>query len=140
MDKATGIKVFHALLNKIGIMDHKADILDGFGVKSTKDLTEVELATACARLRDMEEAKDAPTREQRQWRSNVLTMLNKLGIYITNNDWSGVNKFLLDKRVAGKFLYEMDIMELKALHRKLHAMVVKKEEKDGERERLEKCN
>lgn len=140
MDKVTGIRVFHALLSKIGIMDSKGDILSAYGVSSTRDLNETQLAEVCARLRDVEDGKDNATKEQRTWRSNVLAMLNKLGIYATNNDWTAVNKFLLDKRIAGKLMYEMDVMELKELHRKLHAMVPKKEAKDRDRERLERMN
>jgi hypothetical protein len=51
---------------------------------------------------------------------------------VDTQDWNAVNAFMLDKRIAGKHLYELSIPELTSLQRKLHAVAenikLKKEE------------
>lgn len=124
------LRRFYALLDKAGMKAHKDDILSGYGVDSVKSLSQAELSELCTRLSHIcAEKVISADKERRIWRSNVLTMLQKIGIYADNQDWSRVNKFLMQPRISGKLLYELSIEELKALHRKLLAIYRKDQER-----------
>ena len=70
--------------------------------------------------------KTKPTTEgERELRSVVLKLLDKLGIHAINDDWSAVNSFLLDPKIAGRLLYELDEQDLGVLIRKLNSIVDK---------------
>ena len=133
MSRTKKISRFHVLLSNLNLRKQKLSILHGFGVDSTKDLSECQLDSAIARLVEIETGK---RKEQpphiRRLRSQVLNHLTKLGIYQDDNDWSRVNSFLMQSRVSGKLLYEMSDAELKALVRKLYAMRKKIDEKRQE--------
>lgn len=120
----------HKLLWKLGALENKADFLKEYGAASTTDLSDDEIDHLIMRLQQSVECKFNNDNEIRLWRSNALTLINKLGIYVTNNDWSNVNKFMLDKRICGKLLYELNVNELKNLCKKLRSVVAKKEEYD----------
>ncbi len=119
MTKSQKIRRFHALLAKTKMMYAKPAMLAGQGVESTKDLTSEQLDTLIDYLLDLVIGKNKDAdKEVRTWRHKVLRMVAECGV--NTNDWNEVNAFLLDKRVAGKHLYEItDIEELKKLHRKL---------------------
>jgi len=127
LDKRRIIQL-HAALNAAQALPFKADMLAAYGVESSKELTAAQADELIGRLNDMQEErkKEAP-KATRKLRSQVLTLINQLGIYADNGDWSKVNQFLLKPKIAGKLLYEMDKAELEALKRKLHAMVRKRE-------------
>lgn len=118
------IRRFHAALSAANLQSQKVNLLSGYGVESTKDLTPEQADELIARLTDIGKSKkkDAP-KPIRQHRSIVMTLINELGIYATNGDWKRVNKFLLNPRIAGKLLYEMDLTELKKLQKKLRVMI-----------------
>lgn len=124
------IRTFHALLANVGIMDQKANILDGYDVDSTKKLTDAQLDEINERLRKMQYAKNEAPRAIRLKRSTVLEQLEVLGVYKHNEPkkWTRVNSYLLNKRIAGKYLYELDETELKALIAKLRAIAKKQAE------------
>lgn len=124
------IRTFHALLANVGIMDQKANILDGYGVKSTKQLSDAQLDEVNARLRTMQQSKNEAPRSLRLKRSTVLEQLEVLGVYKHNDPkkWERVNAYMLNKRIAGKYLYEMDEKELTALAAKLRAIAKKQAE------------
>lgn len=104
-------------------------MLAGYGVESTKDLTNDQLDELIERLNDMQRKRkgEVPKAVRRQ-RSVILTILNKMGIYADNGDWSRVNAFLMQPRIAGKLLYEMNSDELLALARKLRVIQRKQDE------------
>lgn len=129
MSNPAKIKQFHALLSATGLMDMKADILGGCGVESSKDLSDVQITEVINRLQRMKEARYNVPEETRRKRSIILDLLVRLGVYKNNGDWSRVNKYLMQPRIAGKLLYEMDETELDALAKKLRAILKKKEEK-----------
>jgi len=117
----------HRLLYKLGALDSKADMLASYGVTSLTDLSYEQLSELTSRLlKAVNNRYDVPD-NVRKWRSNVLTQLNRCGVYNTNNDWSDVNRFMLNPRIAGKLLYELDLQELQALCVKLRAIADKKE-------------
>ncbi|RME95478.1 MAG: hypothetical protein D6772_13075 [Bacteroidetes bacterium] len=124
------IKRLHAALAGAKMMPYKADMLASYGVESSKNLTVTQAEELIQRLNDMKplDRTEAP-KPVRRLRSTVLTLINSLGIYATNNDWTRVNQFLLNPRIAGKLLYQMNEEELKALARKLRGMIRKRKEK-----------
>ncbi|MDL2315058.1 hypothetical protein LJC16_02235 [Bacteroidales bacterium OttesenSCG-928-C19] len=114
-EKTKLIRQFRAILAKKGLEDIKDDILAQYGVESTKDLTVEQLKEQI----DILNGSDVRP-EVRQWRSNVLTALGKLGIYGSKEDnFIEVNNYLEQPRIAGKILYKMNLSELKACHKKL---------------------
>lgn len=122
-------KGFHVLMHQLGVMNNKEDILGAYGVDSTLELSEAELDELIFRLKQMKISRYEPTPAMRKWRSNALIMINKLGVYADNNDWTRVNRFLLEPRIAGKLLYEMSVTELKALCEKLRIIERKQKQK-----------
>lgn len=123
LDKAL-IKQFHAAMNAANLSAHKRDILAGYGVESSLDLTAKQARECIAYFnREAGKVKDTSDAEVRRQRSIVLTLLNQYGIYVTNNDWGRVNAFLSNPRIAGKLLPMMSIEEMKALQRKLRVMI-----------------
>jgi hypothetical protein len=129
MDTTNQVKAIHALLSQAGIMQSKYEIIAAYGVESTKDLTPEQCSDLIGRLKQILKARIAPSYIVKRWRSNVLAQLNRCGVYVTNNDWSRVNAFLLNPKISGKLLYEMDEQELKTLNRKLRSIAKKAEEK-----------
>ena len=113
---------------KAGLMHSKHDIIGSYGVESTKDLNEEQRADLITRLELILQSRKAPTPIVRRWRSNALVQLERCGVYVTNNDWSRVNAYLLNPKIAGKLLYEMDEQELRVLTRKLRNIAKKAEE------------
>jgi len=117
------IRRLRALWINQGIDKHRDAILEPYGVSSTADLSEAQLEELLA---DYSHKNHKPVDERtRIMRSEVLTILNKLGIYQTNGDWAKVNEYLLDKRIAGKVLYQLNMNELPNLIRKLRSILDK---------------
>ncbi|HSW65207.1 MAG TPA: hypothetical protein VLH56_18145 [Dissulfurispiraceae bacterium] len=120
--------MFHALLARLGLMRSKYDLLAGYGVESTTMLSNVDLDDLIGRLRGMQkESVQASEERLRRLRSQVLTDLNKIGIYSHNGDWDSVNKYMMHPRICGKLLYECNEEELKQLHHKLMSIWQKQE-------------
>jgi hypothetical protein len=124
------IKRFHVLLRSAGIEQSKADILSGYGVESTKDLSEKQLDELIIRLVKMEQTKTVVSPELRKARSVVLNLLTTMGIYDNSGSWTRVNAYLLDKRICGKILYECSLEDLQNLAVKLR-VINKKTTKDA---------
>jgi len=122
--------IVHRLLWKLGAVENKADLLEAYGAKSTTELTDKQIDDLIYRLKLGLLSRTEAPKELRTWRSNALTLLNKCGVYATNSDWSSVNRFMLDKRICGKLLYELTVDELKVLSRKLRSIAEKKETND----------
>lgn len=106
------IRQFHAALAKQGNMSQKENILSGYGVESTLELTVDQLKEVVEQFSSGRQSKpETPaTARIRNLRSDLLTICNKLGIYTTNTDWSMVNNFFL--KHTGKLMYQMDEAEL----------------------------
>lgn len=126
LTKAKKIQMFHVLLGKVNAMKNKQDILSAYGVSSTLDLTDQQLDDVLDRVRTSANNRYTDDPLVRFWRSNVIKMVNKYGID-TNNGWESFNAFMLDSRICGRLLYELDVEEMKVLCRKLHSIVLKKE-------------
>jgi len=118
--KKRKIQVLHALLAHLGLMRSKYDLLASYGVESTTMLSDGDLDELIVRLRGMQQDGDRAADERlRKLRSQVLTDLNKIGIYGHSGDWHRVNAYLQEPKICGKLLYECNEAELKMLHRKL---------------------
>lgn len=136
MDRLRLYKKMHVLLNEIGIESSKTALLEGYGVEHTNQLSDEDLQHLVDRLIRMKEEKDNfQESEKKHWRSVVLTLCNKYGVYVTNNDWTEVNNLLLEKRVGGKLLYEMTKEELQMVALKLRMILAKRQQiQEHERE------
>ena len=132
------IRRLHVLYAKHGLGEEQyraliGELTDGRTV-STKGLTYAEaqylagyITGANAKLRTSVE--EMALRSLKWQRSAVLKRLQQIGVDTT--DWSRVNGFLRQPRIAGKPLYELDSDELAALIPKLEA--IKQKMKENER-------
>lgn len=68
--------------------------------------------------------KSAYEQKVKKARSAVLLRVGRLGINTIDN-WDEVNAFLLSPKIAGKLLYDMSLDEMKALVKKLEAIINK---------------
>jgi len=133
------IRVLRAIWIKLGIDDMRESILEPYGVKSTADLTLDQLNELLRGFSDNNNRNET-SKPVRDMRSRVLVQLQELGVYNNDRNWDHVNNFLLDKRVAGKKLYEMTLSELKALEIKLRSIVAKHLKAVAEADRLKRMN
>lgn len=126
MDRIRLNRTFYALLNGMGIMDRKDEILSGYGVESSKDLTDDQLQQLVHRLKDEQQSRNESRVKTR--RSVILRLLTDIGVYYVIEGepkygcWGRVNAFLSSPKIAGRELYKLSEVELIALERKLRTM------------------
>ena len=131
----------HATLREMHIESAKPHILAGYGVDHTSELSDEELQQLVDRLDEMKAKRyNSQEPELRHWRSVLMNLLNRYGVYATADDWSHVNRFLLDKRVSGKLLYEMSLEEVKQCCVRVRAILRVKSVQKENYERLVKMN
>ncbi len=141
MATSTELARFHVLLDQAGLKKQKANILAGQGVESSKDLTTAQIEAVCLYLQTEAEKRNAATPIIRRHRSNILNLLTGLGFTPSGWDgWQKVNEFLKRPQIAGKLLYECDLDQLKALEKKLYALLRQREEKIKAENRLAQNN
>jgi hypothetical protein len=138
-EKSKKVQELRGAWISLGIDNMRAEIIKPYGVESTKDLTIEQLDELLKRF-SAKYFRTPPDAEGRRLRSIALTLLTKYGVYSNNDDWHSVNRFLMDRRIAGKLMFEMDTDELNALIRKLRVMVADKERKEAETRRLINSN
>ncbi len=127
MDRTKLNRRFHALLGEMGIKDRKEDILSGYGVESSRDLTDEQLRALVDRLEDEKLIRTEGM--VKKHRSVILRLLTDMGVYYVvpgerqNACWARVNAFLASPRIAGRELFRIkDEQELLNLTRKLRSM------------------
>jgi hypothetical protein len=126
MEKSKKVQRLRAIWISQGIDNHREAILEGYGVTSTADLNVAQLDEL---IRNYSAEYHKPVSDDtRNLRSSILTLLTRMGIYTTQDDWAAVNRYLMDKRIAGKLMYQCADDELRILKRKLHNIVRKTEE------------
>lgn len=76
--------------------------------------------------------------ETKRLRSAILKRLQKHGVDTT--DWTRVNTFLVQPRIAGKLLFEMNADEMRRLVAKLEQILRKDAEVRKNEVRLTECN
>lgn len=114
-------RVFHALLAKNMMLSAKGYMLESYGVHSSLELGESALDELIGRLRKIMGEKECDTdKEVRRLRHKCLRIMTEIGVDTT--DWENVNKFVLNPRVCGKHLYDLDESGLRALRLKLYAI------------------
>lgn len=123
------LQQLHLTLLKLKALDCKKSLVGQYGVESSRDLSDKQLDQLINRLEEGASNRYTVDPIIKEWRSNVLVHLTKYGIYTDNNDWARVNEFLMDKRIAGKMLYEMNAAEMRTLCKKLRSMTGKRKEK-----------
>lgn len=134
--KNAKVRRLRAMWIKQGIDQYRGEILSQYGVESTADLSLPQLTELIDQY-----SNQAPASEHvRRQRSIILDLLTKLGVYKDAGDWSAVNAFLMQSRIAGKLLYQMNSDELNVLQRKLRSILVKREEGEVETNRLKLLN
>jgi hypothetical protein len=137
------IRQFHAALATQGMMKQKESILLGYDVEHTTDLTIDQLKEVVASYSTQPTIRKPQievTPEVRAMRSELLTICNKMGIYVTNDDWSRVNAFFQDARIAGKSLNKLTFEELTALVPKMRSILTKHIKAQTEIERKKMMN
>jgi len=135
--KKEKVRKLRALWHKQGIDHLREAILEPYGAKSTSDLTERDLDELIDRFTQKKNRLDE---EVRSWRSVILKQLTQMGIYDNNGDWSRVNRFMMDSRIAGRMLYELSVEELKALSIKLRSISEKMDKSRAEEARMARDN
>lgn len=138
-EKSKKVQELRSAWISLGIDNMRQDIIKPYGVESTKDLT-IEQLDALLKRFSAKYFRTPPDSEGRRLRSIALTLLTKYGVYFNNDDWHRVNRFLMDRRIAGKLMFEMDTNDLNALIRKLRVMVADKERQEAETHRLINSN
>ena len=83
-------------------------------------------------------SKKEAEEEIKKYRSAILHRLQKYGLDTTN--WSVVNAFMSQPKIAGKPLYKMTIDDMKALIPKMESMLAKDAVKQVEAKHLMACN
>lgn len=83
---------------------------------SLKEMTEEEYRACCATLEKMSGRKDRIRRE----RSCCLRLMQRMGV--NTSDWSAVDGFCMNPRIAGKRFSHIGLEELAALQKKLRAI------------------
>jgi hypothetical protein len=122
----------HVELLNAGLDKQKKAFLDGyFGVESSMELTESQLQFAIEKVKEISKKRYQTSPAIRAGRSEVLQWLQRLEIYDNNANWDRVNAFLMDPRICGAFLYELDADQLKQLRNKLMAIYRKQQEKQS---------
>lgn len=110
-------RLFHVLLASLHMMQAKEHLLEAYNVSSTLDLSEQQLDELIAYLKGLQTGKPENVSEDvKTWRHKCLRVMSDI---INTQDWQAVNKFMMDKRIAGKHLYELNLDELKKLQHKL---------------------
>lgn len=129
------IRSFHAALAKQGIIQYKPDIISRYAVNSTTELTIEQLKTLVEEFSDGRRFDDS---RKRALRSELLVLLNKMGIYQTNGDWSRVNNFCM--KHAGKLIYQMSEDELKKARAQFNSILDWYLRKQAETNNLQNLN
>jgi hypothetical protein len=116
------IKQFYVLLGKLKLKEQKESLLSGYNVSSSKNMTAANMKQLISRLLKMQETET--TTGVRKQRSIMLALLTDMGIYncTDKGSWSAVNALMLNPRISGKVMYEMDEAQLKSAILRVRAM------------------
>lgn len=124
--KASRYARFWCLIKQRGFELDKDEIVMQFTDGRTNHLsqmTDAEYLEMCDAIEGRFN-KSAYEQQLKKARSAVLLRVGRLGINTIDN-WDEVNAFLLSPKIAGKLLYDMSLDEMKALVKKLEAIINK---------------
>lgn len=95
---------------------------------SLQDITEMEYKALCGYMQSkIEKPADQAYKELRARRSEVLKMMQKMGV--DTSEWAAVDSYCLNPRIAGKVFRELTVNELNEVKTKLWAIRRKDENK-----------
>lgn len=108
---------FYALLKKLPGADKEQLVYQHSGGRTTslRELSSFEYDVLCINMDKI------ANHRLKTWRSNVLALLNNMGII----GWSRIDALCLDPRIAGKVFSHLDVEELEKLNRKLRSIQAK---------------
>ncbi|KAA6347848.1 hypothetical protein EZS27_004713 [termite gut metagenome] len=113
--------LFYALLKNLKGYDKEDAVYDFTDGRTThlSDLSQTEYQGACRYLQGIADMNA----DRRRAGSKVLNLLTGMGFRTTcKEEWIEIDRFLLDKRIAGKRYRDLSVSELKALLPKLRSM------------------
>lgn len=118
---------FYGLISGKDYIDKDEMVLQFTDGRTThiNEMTNAEFEEMCDTISERNlQDRNSYQEKVRKARSSVLKRVGKLGINTIDN-WDEVNAFLVSPKIAGKFLYEMNLDELNNLIRKLEAILRK---------------
>jgi hypothetical protein len=130
MERKQKNSLVHVLMQKAGVREHKESILEPYGVESVTVLEEAHIDELIERLQRLPELKKTDTpKAVRQLRSTVILAAEAyLNTKISDPEsWGRFNGLLLNKRIAGKMLWELTEDELKTVNKKIRALTKPKQ-------------
>ena len=127
---------FYSLFNRLPYDGDKDDLkkelvleYTGGRTESLKEIKQSEYAALCNRLEQQVPAQPVMNLYRQNLKRKRSEVLHQMQLYgINTSDWSIVNHFCENKRIAGKVFRDLNIEELEALHKKLRAMRKKQED------------
>ncbi len=129
METMNNYRRFYALYRRFDVRGDREDCrkqlvlqYTGGRTDSLREMNEREYRDMCSGLEKMLGDKE----EIRKKRSSCLKLMQMLGV--DTYDWSCVDRYCCDPRIAGKRFAWLDTDELEALSRKLRAILKKKED------------
>ncbi len=111
--------VFQKYSHPNGIEEDKAAVVSSFTQGRTTHLSEMKQTEYAAMCKTLEGQLDYTDQRKKQ-RSICLHLIQGLGI--DTHDWSRINDFCRNPRIAGKPFADITLDELKALANKLRAI------------------
>lgn len=124
-------QLLHMLLVKNHLLHAKEHVLSVYGTDRIRELSEPELDECIERIGRIAEGK-ANDSEIKHWRHLCLRAMSK---FINTQDWNNVNSFMMNKRIAGKHMYECSLDELKNLYRKINKIAEIMKSRDAQMKR-----
>lgn len=136
MNKPRNYANFYVLIKKLPHASKEVlvDAHTGGRTTSLKDMTCLEYESMIRTMRRDIEREE----EKRKARSSLLRLMQKYGVDTT--DWDEINRFCRYKRIAGKEFGRLDIKELKAVAKKMRAILAKGEESSEEQKHERMCS
>lgn len=125
---------FYASFNRLPCVGDREDMKESLvssytngRTTSLREMSEAEYKTMCAALEQKvnPNARALYIQERKRRRSSALHQLQLYGVDTT--DWSKVNAFCAQPRIAGKAFRDLDCEELEALTRKMRAIIRKRD-------------
>lgn len=125
---------FYASFNRLPCVGNREDMKESLVSSYTngrstslREMTEAEYKTMCAALEQKvnPDARALYIQERKRRRSSALHQLQLYGVDTT--DWSKVNAFCEQPRIAGKPFRDLDCEELEALTKKMRAIIRKRD-------------
>ena len=122
-ERGAKVRRINTLMSACRLIPNRTDILALWDARSYDELTDNEIVALQAYMEFAHRAKTTPATDAiRRLRSQVLAHLTKLGMYASPEDWTKVNRFLLQRRICGRLLYMLDAQNLQALVRNRRPM------------------